>query len=197
MKINILSNDLNRRLSNINTERMPEEEQLIVVEKFTQQLENSEYNRQECREIVVSGVKSWIRRHERRKKEGIGFYRSAASTLQGRIRKKLVDKTTWYQPRREDEEEDEVGIKPVVRKGMKKKSQEGAEPGRGTSQIKSVMFCPFTVRGELAKQLRQEEEIVERFTGYRVTVVEQVGDKILARLHTSNPWRGEHYGRGD
>ena len=71
MKINILSNDLNRRLSNINTERMPEEEQLIVVEKFTQQLVNSGYNRQECREIVVSGVKSWIRRHERRRKDGI------------------------------------------------------------------------------------------------------------------------------
>ena len=39
-KINIASNDLNRRLSNINVERMPEEEKVIVADKFTQQLKN-------------------------------------------------------------------------------------------------------------------------------------------------------------
>ena len=38
---------------------------------------------------------------------------------------------------------------------------------------------------------------MERITGYRVKVVEQVGDNILARLHTSNPWRGDHCGRQD
>ena len=97
----------------------------------------------------MSGVKSWIRRHMKRQKEGRGFYRSAASTLQGRIRKKLVDKTTWYQPREEDEE-DKMGSRPVVKKGVKRKSKGGAENGRGTTQIKSVMFCPYTVRGELA-----------------------------------------------
>ena len=79
-----------------------------------------------------------------------------------------------------------------MKKGVKRKSKGGAENGRGTTQIKSVMFCPYTVRGELARQLRQEEETVERITGYRVKVVENVGDKILARLHTSNPWRGDH-----
>ena len=122
MKISILSNDLNRRLSNINTERMPQEEQVMVVEKFTQQLVNSGFNRQESREIVVSGVKSWIRRHVKRQKEDRGFYRSAASTLQGKIRKKLVDKTTWYQPREEDEEE-RMGSRPVVMKGVKRKKR--------------------------------------------------------------------------
>ena len=69
MKINIASNDLNRRLSNMNVDRMPEEEKIRVTDKFTQQLKNSGYGRQECREIVVSGVKSWLRRHKRRREE--------------------------------------------------------------------------------------------------------------------------------
>ena len=67
MKINIASNDLNRRLSNINVERMPEEEKIAVTEKFTKQLKNSGYGRQECRHIVMSGVKSWIKTPEEKK----------------------------------------------------------------------------------------------------------------------------------
>ena len=53
------------------------------------------------------------------------------------------------------------------------------------------------MNGELAKRLRKEEETLQGLTGYRVKVVEQVGDKLLDRLHTSNPWRGEHCGRMD
>ena len=198
MKMSIASNDLNRRLSNVNVERMPEEEKIQVADKFTLQLKNSGYGRQECREIVMSGVKSWLRRHQRREKEGTGFYRSAAKTLHGRIKKKLIDKTTWYLPRSSEEDEklapdmeENRNGKVQMRRGKKRKVQEeSTEPGRGTRDIKSVMFCPYTTKGELAKQLRQGEEELYNLTGYRIKVVEQVGDKILERLHTANPWRG-------
>ena len=196
MKISIASNDLNRRLSNINIERMPDDEKLVVVDKFTHQLKNSGYSRQECREIVMSGVKSWLRRHQRRAKEGRGFYRSASSTLQGRMRKKLMDKTNWYKPREEDQDRDEQGQAVMMRRGKKRKCQdEGTGVDRGVTEVKSVLFCPYTARGELARRLRKEEETLEGLTGYRVKVVEQVGDKLLDRLHTSNPWRGVHCGR--
>ena len=195
-KISIASNDLNRRLSNINVERMPETEKLEVVDKFTHQLKNSGYGRQECREIVMSGVKSWLRRHQRREQEGKGFYRGAASTLQSRMRKKLLDKTTWFRPREEEQDEEDRGQAVMMRRGKKRKN-EGTETSAGSTDVKSVLFCPYTVRGELAKRLRKEEETLEGLTGYRVKVVEQVGDKLLSRLHTSNPWRGEHCGRTD
>ena len=80
---------------------------------------------------------------------------------------------------------------------MCKRQVEEAETGRGTSDIKSVMFCPYTVRGELAKQLRQGKEDLHKLTGYRLKVVEQVGDKILDKLHTANPWRGRPCERED
>ena len=157
MKINIASNDLNRRLSNINVERMPEEEKIAVTDKFTKQLKNSGYGRQECREIVMSGVKSWIRRHQRRKKEGQDFYRSSASTLKGRMKKKLTDKVTWYKPREGDEEEDE-GKKGETRlgklapgRGKKRKDKETSPEDGGGRNVKSVIFCPSTVKGGLAK----------------------------------------------
>ena len=73
---------------------------------------------------------------------------------------------------------------------MCKRQVEEAETGRGTSDIKSVIFCPYTVRVDLAKQLRQGEEDLKKITGYMLNVVEQLGDKILDKLHTANPWRG-------
>ena len=80
---------------------------------------------------------------------------------------------------------------------MCKRQVEEAETGRGTSDIKSVIFCPYTVRVDLAKQLRQGEEDLKKITGYMLNVVEQVGDKILDKLHTANPWRGRPCDRGD
>ena len=48
----------------------------------------------------MSAVKNLLRRHQRRMQERKGFYRSAASALQGRIRKKLMDKTHLVQTKR-------------------------------------------------------------------------------------------------
>ena len=55
-KISILSNDLVRRLSNINVEKVEEEEKVRVVEHFITQLKTSGYDRKKAREIVVSGI---------------------------------------------------------------------------------------------------------------------------------------------
>ena len=55
----ILANELVRRLSNINHEYVPQEEIETHVEKFIQQLKNSEYSFKETREHVVNGLKGW------------------------------------------------------------------------------------------------------------------------------------------
>ena len=125
-KISILSNDLNRGLSNINVEKMPEIEKKEVTNHFVKQLKNSGYQRQECREIGVrvSGVKNWLRRRKRREEKGEDFYRSGTSTLQSRIKKKLLDPVRWYKPRPDDDEEGGNGKErneEGIRKGGKKR----------------------------------------------------------------------------
>ena len=92
-KMSINSNDLNRRLSNINIERMEEGELERVTNHYTKQLKGSGYTRNECREIIVSGALGWKRRMARRLEENKEFYRSAASTLRTRIKKKLDRKS--------------------------------------------------------------------------------------------------------
>ena len=38
--------------------------------------------------------------HEKRERDGISFYRGARSTLAGRVKKKLTEKTSWYKKKR-------------------------------------------------------------------------------------------------
>ena len=73
-KISINSNDLNRRLSNINIDRMEDGEIERVTDHYTKQLKGSGYTRSECREIIISGALGWKRRHRRRKEENKEFY---------------------------------------------------------------------------------------------------------------------------
>ena len=104
-RYSILSNELVRRLSNINYHKIPIEEQIDIIENFTRQMKNSEYDRKHVREAVVSGVLGWKRKILRREKEGTPFYRSAKSTLRIRCKKKIMEKTTWYKSKRKREDD--------------------------------------------------------------------------------------------
>ena len=84
-KMSILGNELVRRLSNMNAEKVDDGEKIAIVEHFTTQLKTSGYDRRQAREVVMSGIKGWMNRRERRKKLGQEFYRGAANTLKQRI----------------------------------------------------------------------------------------------------------------
>ena len=66
-KITIQSNELTRRLYNVDEELEGKDEEVTdIVENFTGQLKNSGWGRKEGREMVLSGYKGWRRRLEKR-----------------------------------------------------------------------------------------------------------------------------------
>ena len=65
-KYSILSNDLVRRLSNINRDKITLEEMLTVIERFIQMLVTSGYDRKQSREVIVSGLRGWKSKIRRR-----------------------------------------------------------------------------------------------------------------------------------
>ena len=65
----------------------------------------------------------------------------------------------------------------------------------GPSDIKSVMFVSYTAHSELASRLRESEEQLKQMTGYRIKIVEKVGNKLVDLLHKSDPWAGDNCGR--
>ena len=87
------------------------EEKLDVVNKFTKNLKTSGYNRNQCMELVTSGVRGFMNKQVNRKKNGEEFYRSAKKTMGKRIHKKLTEKTNWYRKKKEnDTERNFVGL---------------------------------------------------------------------------------------
>ena len=53
-------------------------------------LVTSGYGRGQAREIIVSGLRGWMNKKKRREENGQEFYRSAASSLATRYKKKLT-----------------------------------------------------------------------------------------------------------
>ena len=153
-----------RRLSNLHW-KIGIGEKLKVVDKFTQQMR---YTRQQCRQAVVSGLLEFKRKVERKTKSGESMYRSAASTMGVRVRKKLLEKTSWYKDRRKsvNEDEDDRSVKDKLKKS--KEGRVSADKKGGMikkSAVKSIMFVPYTHGSKLAKRLREAEVKLEGQTG--------------------------------
>ena len=196
----ILSNELNRRLSNTNIELVDHDEQTKIIEKFIQQLKSSGYERKSSREIIVSGILGWKRKIERRKREGTKFYRSAKTTLASRCRRKLTAKSTWFKRKRGEEDDEEKT--PHHTQSPKKrqrtdKNDKKVVPKNSTKNetVKAVMFVPYTEGSELARRMREAESNLEALTGYRIKIVERSGLKLEDTLCKADPWQGQDCGR--
>ena len=198
-KMAILSNELVRRLSNVHRE-VVESEIEDIIEHYTTQLKNSGYTRGQAKEIIVCGVVGWRRKLERRSKNNQKQYLEAKETLEKRTNDKLLEKTSWYKEnskRKLQDQESKYKYQPPAKKSKRINQKKGDTKAGGTTKIKSVMFIPFTRHSELAMRLRENEERMEKLTGYRLKIVEKGGTKLVDILHKSNPWAGEDCMRKD
>ena len=94
-KHSVLANDLVRRLSNM-SQTLTITEYVAVIDKYTFKLKASGYSQEQAKEIIMSGIRGYKNKIARRKRENQPFYRPARKTLSARVKKKLMEKTTWY-----------------------------------------------------------------------------------------------------
>ena len=181
--MDILSNELVRRLSNIGG-NIGQYEIDQVIDHFTQQLVNSGYLRKQVYEIISSGLKGYENKIERRKRAKENFYRKGIETLEERTRKKLTEKTSWFKKKKNKE------ILKYKKKSNKRDMREKYETGAETEGAKAVITVPHTHCGLLASLMRQKEEELFRLTGYRLKITERVGPSLKSQLVRSDPWAG-------
>ena len=194
-KIQILANELTRRLLNINIENNKQEEYNLVVEQLTRELKNSEYKYETAWEIIISGIRCWKRRVTQRQENGQELYRSAAKTLRTRTRKKLLTRENWYKTENNENNTEKTmsrtsGNTNNTNNNMKNKKHKKQEKQAQNTTLRAVMFIPYTPNGELAKILRDNENKLEELTGTRLKLVERTGSKLVDLITRSNPWQG-------
>ena len=203
--INIMSNELIRRLEVIDCS-LDIVEKIKVVNKYVQQLVNSEYSMKQCREIVISGVLGYMRKMKRKEKYNLPIYRSNKLSLRDRVNKKLTEKYNWYRSTKvnkdgENEESDYVTEKTNNRWNHYAKKKEPIEALEKQIQKdlppQAVMFVQYTENGELANRIRTVISQLKPWTGLNFKVVERVGEKLEDLLHKSNPWEKTDCKRAD
>ena len=82
----IMTNEMRRRLEVLD-HNLPIEEKIEVIDKYTKQLVNSNYNWKQIRDIIVSALVGHIRREERKMENSENRYRSGIESLQTREHK--------------------------------------------------------------------------------------------------------------
>ena len=203
-KFQILTNELVRRLSNIQHEEISQAEINIKIEQYIQELRNSGYNQKQARELISCGIRGWKTKIRKRKRDQVPFYRLAEDTVEERLKKKLIEKETWYKDRNEDEEESgESPIKkrrtiPQVEKlPSKNKRRTKKTVIGGKKEVKSIIFIPHTKDSSLAKVLRERETKIQEVTGDRIKIVERAGKKLEDLVSNKDPWKGADCGRSN
>ena len=133
-------------------------------------------------------MKGYLAKKSRRKALGRGLHLTAAESAQGRIRKKLLAKTSWYKSRRKEDGQDEppgAGRRTGVRK-----VKDGAQ-----LKTRAALFVEQTPQGELARRLKEQLVTLEPLLGYKVRIVERTGRSLGSIFAQTNIWKGMICGR--
>ena len=133
-KIQILSNDLIRRLKN-NSEELGEGAKVEIVDNYTQKLLNSGYQGEQLQRIVTNGIKGYENKLRRCRAQGAKLHDCSTDSQGARFRKKLLAKSTWFKKRRRNKEQYDKGEK----KGNSFKSTSRGSRYNKELEVKTVL----------------------------------------------------------
>ena len=173
-KIQILSQDLIRRMLNV-CESVPQSERNKIINNYTDRLARSGYNKNQIKEIIVSGLTGYEKKVAKAARENVPLHRPASATLKSRLNKKLTQRQNWFKGKK-NKDENQSSKKPNI-------AREVVDP-----PIVSVMFVQQTPHSQLLHQLRLTESKISAVTEDRVKIVERSGTKLKHLLVSSDPW---------
>ena len=167
-KFAILSNEVIRRCLTTK-ETVSQERKDQIMDEYALKLLRSGYSITQTRQIILSGLRGYLKKVQLASKNGWDLHRSAKSSLASRIKRKTLEKQNWFRPKRKNDHDNRTS-KPK----HKKKNNLKTAP----LKIKSVIFVPRTGSTALCKRLRAEEQNLSRITGYGVKVQERSGTQL-------------------
>ena len=194
----ILSNELRRRLETLDDE-LGQAQTVGVIDKYIQQLVNSEFGWSQIHEIIVSALLGHARREKKRKENKKPRYRSGIESLSDRIEKKLVERYNWFRKKKKiNEKENNSGKGYNENREIEKEEKlEKENKGEKEEMPKSILFVQHTENSILAKNIRKLILELKPWTRLAIKVVERAWDRIEDLLHKSNPWEEKDCNRSD
>ena len=197
-KNQILSNDLVRRLGNVDDQQNKEMIK-TVVDSYSQKLLTSGYSRVQTRRIILNGIRGWENKKSRAKREQRRVNRTAKESMKGRVIKKAIGKNNWFRKSTKSKNFNEnKGERTSYDKNgennyQKNKKESGVQDK--SLRTAAVMFVENTKEGKLAKNLREVVERVKHILGYSIKIVERAGTPLKLLFSLSRVGGGQECGR--
>ena len=189
-KIQCLSNDVVRRLLNTK-EELPCKYREEVVEQYGNKLLSSGYSREQTKRILINGIKGYMSKLKRRKSDGRKrVHYTAEESRDGRIRKKLIGRTSWYKQKKNNNQKKD-GRMNYGRRGNSRALRNGSQD----LPTRAVLFMEQTPFGELAGRVKELLHRLEPTLGFKLRVVERTGRSIKSHLSQSACSTGRPSGR--
>ena len=186
-KIQVVSNDLVRRLQN-NSEELGRGAKVEIVNNYAQKLANSGYRGEQLKRIIINGIKGYESKRRRCRELGRGIHRTSVDSSGARIKKKLLSKSNWFKKKKKEEQEKEQ-MEPGA-------TSWGSRPAKEL-EVKTVLFVEQSPGGELAKRMRETLRNMEHTLGFKVKVAERTGQALGSKFPLNTLWDGAKCGQGD
>ena len=177
MKIASHTQNLIRRMKNT-SEEVSMDMRLAVINEFNQQLTMSGWGEDLRRRIIEAGLVGYESIKRRAAENETSVHQSAAEGAVERRRKKLTGKSSWFKS----------APKQRTREAPRKRPQQQSQEAKKRKPPVSVLFCPQTPNGTLARQLKEQESFLSQVSGESIKVIERSGSTIRKILVKSNPW---------
>ena len=164
-KISTLSQEIIRRMKNT-SRNISNERRNEILSEFMKKMKRSGYNAKTRREVLISGMKGYIKMVRTEEEGGTKVNRPRWEGATTRRYRKLAGKSNWYKKKSNSSKE-------VTRCASKKarKRRKGEEEEK---KVEAVMFVPHTPGGLLAKMLQEADDKVTKVTGEkRIKIVEK------------------------
>ena len=188
--VGILANEVMRRMLNIGGETSTQA-RLDAVDGYAVKLLTSGFNIEQTRRIILSGLRGYERKVQRRKFEMTPLYRTSEDSVKSRARKKLLGKSTWFKGNSSG------GKKNTNFGGNTGSRREHWKASTGPLRTRTVLFVEHTPDGILAKRLREQLGRMEQTIGFRIKVVERAGTRLKDMFSLTNLWGGSKCERED
>ena len=186
-KIQVVSNDLVRRLLN-SSEELGSKEKARIVDQYGQKLLDSGYSREQTIRILVAGIKGFEGKVERCRKEGRRLRRRANESRGARTRKQLLGNTDWFKKKGK-------GSRNTTTTNGGSKGRNQRQQGEQEIACRTVLFLEYSNGGELARRMKELMKRLAPMLGFGIKIVERAGRTLRSQFPLSSLWDGAPCGR--
>lgn len=197
IKRETIVNEMVRRLSNTSLNHPNTKENMVeAVNDFMVALKRSVYTQKVRKDTAIAGFKTFNRMVNEAREQNKPLFRHVEEGASQRHNRKISLKSSWFN-KKKLKPGDQPTTQPQTDHPTQRKTRRKPNKVIPTTileqdsrQVESVVFIPYTNRGELKKRLQKVDDSITKMMGVgRAKYIERAGVTLQSQLVEKNIWQ--------